>query len=182
MTLGFYFDAESCIACHTCYVACKNVNHTAPGTNYRVVRSFCTGGDYDVAWYNVSMAQSGCTTCGNLRDLGEQPACVASCPMRVLEFGEIGELRAQYALLSARRYLHVSGRWENVLHVVSTMNGHVRFWGLAGNLWNDGCEVGPAYPSFPSVPSGLGYPTAFPPRSAPSRASILASPSGLVSR
>ena len=75
--LGFYFDAESCIACHTCQVACKDVNRPKPGENYRVVRSFATGEGYDVAWYNVSMAVGGCTTCADLRAHGEEPACVA---------------------------------------------------------------------------------------------------------
>lgn len=95
--LGFYFDADSCIACHICQVACKDVNRDAPGANYRVVRSFSAGSGFDVSWYNVSIATTGCTTCPELRELGEQPACVASCPMRALEFGDIDELRAEHS-------------------------------------------------------------------------------------
>jgi len=97
MAMGFYFDAESCIACHTCQVACKDVNHTEPGENYRIVRSFCTGSGFEVGWYNVSMAVKGCTTCAKLRELGEEPSCVASCPMRALEFGDLDELREKHA-------------------------------------------------------------------------------------
>ena len=95
--LGFYFDAESCIACHTCQVACKDVHDLPIGTNYRVVRSFCTGGGWTPRIYNVSLSAQGCDLCTDLRELGEDPACVASCPMRAIEFGDLDELRAKHA-------------------------------------------------------------------------------------
>ncbi len=94
--LGFYFDAENCIACHTCQVACKDVNKLPVGTNYRTVRSFCTGQGFEPRSYNISLSQAGCTTCAELRELGEDPACVASCPQRVIEFGDIDELKAKH--------------------------------------------------------------------------------------
>ncbi len=37
-----------------------------------------------------------CDLCIDRVNAGEQPACVASCPSRALEFGEIDELRAKY--------------------------------------------------------------------------------------
>lgn len=37
-----------------------------------------------------------CDTCLDLRQKGENPACVDSCPMRAIEFGPIDELRAKY--------------------------------------------------------------------------------------
>lgn len=37
-----------------------------------------------------------CDSCKNLREAGENPACVDSCPMRCLEFGDLDELRAEY--------------------------------------------------------------------------------------
>ena len=37
-----------------------------------------------------------CNACIELRAAGEQPACVASCPMRALEFGPIEELEAAH--------------------------------------------------------------------------------------
>jgi anaerobic dimethyl sulfoxide reductase subunit B (iron-sulfur subunit) len=37
-----------------------------------------------------------CNFCYDLIADGEEPACVSSCPMRVLEFGEIEDLRAKY--------------------------------------------------------------------------------------
>ena len=94
--LGFYFDAESCIACHTCQVACKDVNNLPLGTNYREVRSFCTGSGWTPRLYHISLAVRGCNLCTELRELGEEPACVASCPQRALEFGDIEELAAKH--------------------------------------------------------------------------------------
>ena len=38
-----------------------------------------------------------CDGCAGLRAKGEQPACVASCPMRAIEFGDIDELKARHA-------------------------------------------------------------------------------------
>ena len=38
-----------------------------------------------------------CDACAGLRAQGEQPSCVASCPQRVLEFGDLDELRAAHA-------------------------------------------------------------------------------------
>ena len=37
-----------------------------------------------------------CDTCYDIREQGENPACVDSCPMRALDFGPIAELRAKY--------------------------------------------------------------------------------------
>lgn len=94
--LGFYFDAESCIACHTCQVACKDVHNLPVGVNYRTVRSFCTGGDFEPRIYHMSLSQTGCDLCSDLRECGEEPACVVSCPMRCLEFGDVDELRNRH--------------------------------------------------------------------------------------
>ena len=97
MALGFYVDMTSCIGCRTCQVACKSAHNLPVGTNYRVVRSFCTGSGFAPRSYNVSISLAGCDACADLRELGEQPACVAACPMRALEFGDIDELRARHA-------------------------------------------------------------------------------------
>ena len=94
---GFYFDAENCVGCRTCQVACKDVNDLPIGTNYRLVRTFLTGEGFNPGGYHISLPLKGCNTCKPLRDFGEECACVASCPQRVLEFGAIDELRAKHA-------------------------------------------------------------------------------------
>lgn len=37
-----------------------------------------------------------CDACAYLRAKGENPACVDACPMRVLKFGDLDELKAEY--------------------------------------------------------------------------------------
>lgn len=95
--LGFYFDAENCVGCRTCQVACKDVHDLPVGTNYRFVRTYLTGSGYTPSGYHISLPLRGCDTCKSLRDAGEECACVASCPQRVLEFGDIDELAAKHA-------------------------------------------------------------------------------------
>lgn len=66
-------DDEKCIGCEYCVKACP----------------------YGVPHYIASIQKAHkCDACIFLRASGERPACVASCPMRALEFGPIEELRA----------------------------------------------------------------------------------------
>ncbi len=152
--MGFYFDADNCIGCHTCRVACKDVNRLELGENFRHVSTYCCGSDLDVKMYHISIGCNHCTSpacvaycptgamykdgdsglvlhdddvcigcqtcvnscpygqpvlirslgivhkcdaCAGLRYLGEEPSCVASCPQRVLEFGDVEELRAKHS-------------------------------------------------------------------------------------
>ncbi len=37
-----------------------------------------------------------CDSCKDLRDAGKVPNCVAACPMRAIEFGDIDELRREH--------------------------------------------------------------------------------------
>ncbi len=94
---AFYFDAENCVGCKTCQVACKDVNDLPVGTNYRFVRTYTTGSGFSPSAYHISLPLAGCNTCKPLRDGGEECACVASCPQRVLEFGDYDELMAKHA-------------------------------------------------------------------------------------
>lgn len=66
---------ESCIGCKSCIMACP----------------------YDAPSYRESMGIVGkCNACKELREAGEENACVASCPMRALEFGDIEELKRKH--------------------------------------------------------------------------------------
>ena len=70
-----YIDAETCIGCDACMAACP----------------------YGVPYLS---AESGvarkCDFCMDYIDNGEDPACVASCPLRCLHYGEYEELKSTY--------------------------------------------------------------------------------------
>lgn len=68
-------DDSKCIGCQYCANACP----------------------YGVPQYmeDIQLTHK-CDACIDLRQNGEQPACVAACPMRALEFGPIDELRASH--------------------------------------------------------------------------------------
>lgn len=68
-------DDEACIGCQTCVNACP---YGAP--QYRE---------------DENIVQK-CDGCWGFRQLGEEPVCVAACPMRALKFGDIEELRSAY--------------------------------------------------------------------------------------
>ena len=70
-----FIDADLCIGCKYCSWACP----------------------YDAPQYN---AQTGlmtkCDFCLDYLQQGKAPSCVAACPMRVLDFGELEELKRKY--------------------------------------------------------------------------------------
>lgn len=66
---------EKCIGCQYCVKACP----------------------YGVPQYIEAIQKTHkCDACKPLRENGDQPACVAACPMRALEFGPIDELRVAH--------------------------------------------------------------------------------------
>ncbi len=69
-------DDEVCIGCEACVNACP-YGHPVLIESLGIVRK--------------------CDGCAGLRIQGEQPTCVASCPMRAIEFGDVEELRAKHA-------------------------------------------------------------------------------------
>ena len=54
MALGFYFDANKCIGCRTCQIACKDKNNLEVGVLFRQVRTFETGSYPDAKMYHFS--------------------------------------------------------------------------------------------------------------------------------
>lgn len=68
-------DDGACIGCRSCVMACP---YGQP-----------------VFMEDLGVVHK-CDACAGLRLLGEEPSCVASCPQRVLEFGDIEELRAAH--------------------------------------------------------------------------------------
>ena len=73
--LGFYFNANACIGCRTCQVACKDRNNLVGGLNYRRVSSYESGSYPNATLYHYSAS---CNHCSN-------PACVASCPTGAMQ-------------------------------------------------------------------------------------------------
>ena len=68
-------DDVICIGCEACVKSCP----------------------YGVPQYRPELKITGkCDACLGLRNNGESVACVASCPMRAIEFGDIEELRAAH--------------------------------------------------------------------------------------
>ncbi|MGE5674461.1 MAG: 4Fe-4S dicluster domain-containing protein [Mycobacterium leprae] len=68
-------DPEQCMGCRYCTFACP---YGAP--------------QYD----EVAGRVGKCSGCYQLVDQGKEPACVASCPMRALEFGPLEELKTAH--------------------------------------------------------------------------------------
>ncbi len=71
-------DSDKCVGCRYCEWACP----------YRAVQ-------FDEA----AGVMTKCNLCYDYLDTGKSPACVSACQMRVLDFGDIGELRARYGNL-----------------------------------------------------------------------------------
>ncbi|MBR2835675.1 MAG: 4Fe-4S binding protein [Coriobacteriales bacterium] len=69
-----YVDKELCIGCGTCAQVCP----------------------YGAPYLGVDDLSCKCDFCMDLIDEGKTPYCVAICPTRCLEFGDIEELRAKY--------------------------------------------------------------------------------------
>ena len=68
-------DPTKCVGCRYCEWACP---YGAP------------------AFDSTTGVMTKCTFCQDLLAQGQPPACVAACPMRALDFGELTDLQAKY--------------------------------------------------------------------------------------
>lgn len=68
-------DNTICVGCRYCEWACP---YSAPRFD------------------ETAKVMTKCNLCYDLLDQGKRPACVSACQMRVLEYGDIGALRARY--------------------------------------------------------------------------------------
>jgi anaerobic dimethyl sulfoxide reductase subunit B (iron-sulfur subunit) len=73
---GYYFDANRCIGCKACVIACKDWNDDKPGESvyWRRVTTVESGKLPNVRLSNQSLA---CNHCA-------KPACVAACPAKAI--------------------------------------------------------------------------------------------------
>lgn len=86
-------NLELCIGCKSCIVACP----------------------YDAPKFNEKTSKTEkCDFCYERIEDGELPACVETCPVKVLQYGEIGELDAK-------------GVKEGINFVVEKTNPSIRF-------------------------------------------------------
>ncbi|WP_040208639.1 DMSO/selenate family reductase complex B subunit [Neobacillus jeddahensis] len=72
-------DQDICVGSQLCVKACP---YGAPQFNQKVFKS------------------NKCNFCIDLQELGEEPVCVTTCPMRAIEFGPVEELRKKYGNVS----------------------------------------------------------------------------------
>lgn len=101
-----YSYSASCNHCETpaCWAACPSgaIAKLDDGTVW-INQELCTGEQLCVEACPYGIPQilpdgkaGKCDGCYAIRQAGGQPACVAACPNRALDFGEIDELEAKY--------------------------------------------------------------------------------------
>lgn len=84
MRLGFYLNADECIGCKTCVMACKDVHNLPVGVSYRRVYNLA-GGSWDenenhvpvpkgIYSYSISIS---CNHC-------KEPSCIPVCPQNAI--------------------------------------------------------------------------------------------------
>ena len=67
---GFYFDADRCISCHACEVACKSLHKIELGVHWRKTVEIWSGEFPEVSCTFFSLS---CLHCS-------EPACAKACP------------------------------------------------------------------------------------------------------
>ncbi len=77
---GILFDADKCIACQACFVACKEENQVDPGMQWvRIERR------EDPKARIITYFRASCQHC-------DEPACLKVCPAKAISKGRFGEV------------------------------------------------------------------------------------------
>ena len=107
--VGKYHFAETCNHCSTpaCVAACTTGSFYMDMDDGTIQQdtSLCNGCKacieachYEIPQYwEVYHKAVKCNACIELRGIGEPPACVAACTMRILEFGDMDKLIAKHS-------------------------------------------------------------------------------------
>ena len=102
MQMGFYFNADLCIGCKACVMACKDLHDSPLGISFRRVYQVVWGkwiGEGNVRTpvgvgsYSLSLA---CAHC-------ERPACLTACPKGAIQKRDTGAVWIDYSRCVACR-------------------------------------------------------------------------------
>ena len=77
---GIIVNADDCVGCHACFVACKEENQVAPGVKWNHLERLEHPAEEVIEYFRVS-----CMHC-------EDPACMKVCPVKAVYFGPHGEV------------------------------------------------------------------------------------------
>ncbi|MEC4272849.1 4Fe-4S dicluster domain-containing protein [Adlercreutzia sp. R25] len=98
-------DYEKCIGCRMCMAACP---YNARSFNWEdpVYEPDFSYGDGAVEDRTRGVAEK-CTLCKERTDRGEEPMCVACCPVKARTFGDLDDPNSEISKLHARSTAHV---------------------------------------------------------------------------
>ncbi|MBS4769116.1 MAG: 4Fe-4S dicluster domain-containing protein [Burkholderiales bacterium] len=77
---GIIVNADDCVGCYACFVACKEENQVAPGVKWNHLERLEHPAEQVIEYFRVS-----CMHC-------EDPACMKACPVKAVYFGSHGEV------------------------------------------------------------------------------------------
>ena len=143
--LGFAFQPGACMHCDKplCVDACPtHATYKADDGSVVIDKSRCIGCGscaracpYEAPYVSLESGTSRkCDFCMDLIDKGETPYCVAACPMRCLEYGDIEELRAEHGDLCAIAPIPAeTGTEPNIVFTPNRLNADGAIEGITLN-------------------------------------------------